>query len=196
MHHPNFAMRNPSLSPLCLLLLWTAFAQAANDIFIPDAEAPVPSSVRDPEAWREGPAALPPWPKDVDLIEYAPDGPATAFRYFIDGRNLNVSTDGVVRYTLVVENRGGTRNVSFEGIRCTLRGQYKVFAYGVSGQFSLADGADWQPVSERDTERYRGDLWRFHFCIPREAKPRPRPDMIRSLRGQIAPRQNVEFQAD
>ncbi|TCT20834.1 CNP1-like family protein [Thiobaca trueperi] len=189
-------MRHACFPPLCLLLIWTASSQAANEIFVPDAEPPVPSSVKDPEAWREGPTALPPWPDNADLVEFTPDGPPTAFRYFIDSKHLQVSADGVVRYTLVVESSGGTRNLSFEGIRCTLRGQYKVFAYGASGRFDLTQGAEWQPISEQASERYRGDLWRFHFCVPREMKPRPKKDMIRSLRGQIAPRQNTGFQAD
>lgn len=184
------------LKTLCLLLTCATASHAASEIFVPDSEPSVPSSVKDVEAWREGSVSLPPWPANADLVEFTPDGPATAFRYFIDGKHLTVNADGTVRYTLVAENAGGTRNLSFEGIRCTLRGEYNVFAYGAGGTFNLVDGAEWQPISERAAERYRGDLWRFHFCVPRDSKPRPKTDMLRSLRGQIQPRQNIEFQSD
>lgn len=181
----------------CLLMAWLSPSLAArNDAFVPDQEAPGPRDIQPGKSWREAPIRLPPWPKDADLLEFQLDGPEDAFRYFIDTKHLSVGPDKVVRYTLVAQSRSGTRNVSFEGIRCTPKGQYKVFAYGAGGRFSPLDGTDWQPVSEFDMERYRYDLWRFHLCVPRGFKPRPKKDMIRSLSGHIAPRQNTGFQAD
>jgi hypothetical protein len=94
------------------------------------------------------------------------------------------------------ESRGGARNLSFEGIRCTLKGAYKVFAYGAAGRFTPVDGADWQPIPVLGEDRYRQDLWRYHFCVPRGFQPRPRKDMLRSLRGRVAPNQPTGFQAD
>ncbi|WP_245232425.1 CNP1-like family protein [Thiorhodococcus minor] len=169
---------------------------ARDDAFVPDPTPPGPSDIRPGTPWQEAAVRLPPWPDDADLVEFELDGSADPFRYFIDAKHLSVGPDRVVRYTLVAQGRNGTRNLSFEGIRCSPKGSYKVFAYGTGGRFSALEGGDWQQISNLDGERYRKDLWRFHFCVPREFKPRPKQDMIRSLQGRIAPRQNTGFQAD
>ncbi len=189
-------MRNAQLLPLFLLLALALPSQAAENSFALDPAPPGPKDVEPGAPWREASVRLPPWPADADLVEFKLDAREDAFRYFIDGKHLDIGPDQVVRYTLVAEGRGGTRNLSVEGIRCTPKGRYKVFAYSAGDRFSPLEGVDWQPISSEESERYRHDLWQFHFCIPREFKPRPRKDMIRSLRGHIAPRQNTGFQAD
>lgn len=181
---------------VCLIVSSLSCAAARNDAFVPDPMPPGPSDIRPGTPWQEATVRLPPWPNDRDLVEFQLDGPPDAFRYFIDTKHLSIGPDKVVRYTLVAEGRNGTRNLSFEGIRCTPKGLYKVFAYGAGGRFSPLEGGDWQQMSDLSGERYRQDLWRFHFCVPREFKPRPKQDMIRSLQGRLAPRQNTGFQAD
>jgi len=141
--------------------------------------------------------APPPWPGEGDLIEFKlDDREAGPFRYFIDKTHLTTGPDKVVRYTIVVQSQSGTRNLSFEGIRCTPRGEYKVYAYGNQGRFVPLEGASWQQVVGLATEPYRKELWQYHFCIPREFAPRPKPDMLRSLQGRLPPRQNADFQSD
>ncbi len=179
-----------------MLAIWLGPSQAREDVFVPDPEPPGPLEFIPGEPWREAAVPPPPWPKDADLVEFKLDGPPDPFRYFIDAKHLSIGPDRVVRYTLVVEGRNGTRNLSFEGIRCTPKGQYKVYAYGVAERFSTLEGSEWQRVLTPDAERYRLDLWRFHLCVPREFKPRPKQDMIRSLKGRIPPRQNTGFQSD
>ncbi|WP_295401499.1 CNP1-like family protein [uncultured Thiocystis sp.] len=185
-------MKHPTVAPICLLLILATPTSAGENNFALDPEPPGPAYLEPGKAWREATTPLPPWPQDADLIEFEPDGPSSAFRYFIDGRHLGVGADQVVRYTLVAESRNGGRNLSYEGIRCTPNGQYKVFAYGSGGQFSPLEGADWQPIAER----YRHELWGFHFCVPRGFKPRIKKDMIRSLTGHTASRELSGFQAD
>ncbi|WP_296808281.1 CNP1-like family protein [Thiocapsa sp.] len=179
-----------------LLLCFAISASAAENAFVNDAEPPVPSSVRPGTPWKEADTALPPWPKDADLVELVPDGPDAAMRYFIDTANLNVGTDDVVRYTLVAEGRTGARNLSFEGIRCTPRGAYKIYAYGAGERFVPIESEEWLPLPAHGGERWRHDLWRFHFCIPQAFAPRPKIDMVRSLKGRISPRQNMGFLPD
>jgi hypothetical protein len=187
----------PAQRLLLLPTLWLAMAASfADDAFVPDAEPPAPSSFTPGKSWKEADIPLPPWPNDTDLVELVPDGPASSLRYFIDTRNLRVGPDGVVRFTLVGEAQSGARNLSVEGLRCTPKGAYKTYAYGSSGRFDRVDGADWQKISGEGTERWREDLWRFHFCVPLAFKPRPETDMIRSLEGHISPRQNMGFQSD
>jgi hypothetical protein len=188
-------MKHIQRLPLLLILCLGMSAPSARNAFVTDAEPAPPSSIEPGKPWAEMDAALPPWPKDADLIELVPDGPPSTFRYFIDRRNLRIGADGVVRYTLVAESSNGARNLSVEGIRCTPKGSHKVYAYGVSGRFDRVEG-DWRSISGQAGERYLQDLWRFHICVPQGFKPRPESDMIRSLTGRISPRQNMGFQSD
>lgn len=169
---------------------------AARNAFVTDAEPPVPSSVQAGTPWKEADSTLPPWPQDADLVELVPDGPDSALRYFIDTANLRIGSDAVVRYTVVAEGRSGTRNLSVEGIRCTPRGAYKTYAYGAGERFVPIESDEWLEISADVGERWRQDLWRFHFCIPQAFAPRPRIDMVRSLEGRISPRQNMGFLPD
>lgn len=189
-------MRPPRTLTAYLLLGLASAGLLADNAFVTDPEPDVPASVRPGQPWREATVELPPWPEDADLLELTLDGPPSPFRYFVDSRNLGVGPDEVVRYTLVAEGRNGARNLSVEGIRCTPKGRYKVFAYGSGGRLDAVEDADWRPISSDPGERHRQDLWRHHLCVPLGFKPRPKADMIRSLRGRLPPRQNMGFQAD
>ena len=196
-------MRSADRSRLTLaaLLLLPGLAWGANvgrdDAFVPDPESVRPKSIEEGEAWKEGRVTLPPWPSDSDLQEFEPDGPPGPFRFYIDTRHLSTDTQGaVVRYVVVAESGSGTRNVSYEGIRCTLRGGYKVYAYGAGGRFAEAEETDWLPIPTTGSEAYREDLWRNRFCVPRETRVKPVREMIRSLKGRGVPREHTGFQAD
>lgn len=149
------------------------------------------------ERWKEGSLSLPPWPRDADLVAWTPEGIRGDLRYFIDSANLRIDPSGqVVRYTLVVEAPSGTRNVSFEGIRCTLRGQYRVYAYGIDRRFERTPPGDWLPLPQDGSEAFRDDLFRHRFCVPRETHPRPVKDMLRALKGRVSANESTGFQAD
>lgn len=177
-----------------LPILWASSVLAEESPFIHEPEPFTPSSVKPGTPWTEALSRLPPLPADADLIEFRLDGSQGSFRYFIDGKHLSVGPDEVVRYTLVARSDADARNLSFEGIRCTPQGQYRVFAYGSGSGFSPVN-EDWQGIGP-DTERYRVELWSHHFCAPRAFRPRPIKDIKRSLQGRIAPRQNSGFLPD
>jgi len=189
-------MKFPTLIAL-LACFPVASAEAARErAFIDEPEPPTPRSVEDGELWQERKAALPPWPQDGDLVEFQVDDRARSFRYFIDGRHLEVGSDGVVRYTLVVEAGSGVRNLSVEGIRCTPQGDHKVYAYGAGGSFKPVSGEEWQPIRGRAGNQVQRDLHGHFLCVPLKFQPRPKKDMIRALRGPINPRQNTGFLPD
>ncbi|MBK1700582.1 CNP1-like family protein [Thiococcus pfennigii] len=168
-----------------------------DDAFVPDQTAPTPSSVREGEHWSEGGTTLPPWPQDADLIFFPVDGPKGLFRYAIDGRNLAIGEDEVVRYTLVAESASGARNVSFEGIRCTPNGQYRLYAYGTAGRFTPVAETDWLAIAKNDPDGYRDDLWRTYLCVPLKFVPRTRPEILRALeRGRVSRLEGTGFMAD
>ncbi|WP_295384952.1 CNP1-like family protein [uncultured Thiodictyon sp.] len=182
--------------PLLLALFLGCPPALAENNFTLDPESRHIQELPEPVAKPEMAAPLPPWPRDADLIAYTPDGPPTPFRFYIDGKNL--TTDArheEVHYTLILESKTGTRNVSFEGIRCTLKGEYKVFAYGTNGHFARAPGDEWQPITALGNESYRDDLWRNRFCIARETRGRALPDILRALKGRVSATDSTGFQA-
>lgn len=182
---------------LFALALATAPSWARDDAFVPDAEPPMPSSVRDAEPWREEILQLPAWPKDADLVWFAVDGDGRGFRYAIDGSSLAIGSDEVVRYTLVAESASGARNLSFEGLRCTPVGQYRIYAYGTAGRFTQLPRSDWQRIAKGGAEPYRYDLWRSYLCVHLKFAPRPRDEMLRALRrGRLSPLEGTGFMAD
>lgn len=159
-----------------------------------DAEPDAPSSVKDPEFWKEGQYRLPPWPRDADLVEFELDGPPTSFRYFIDMKNLVTGRDGVMRYTLVLRSNRGAENVFFEGMRCTAAGQVRTLANGIQGRFEPVK-SDWQRLDSALAHRYHRELFSA-LCAPAGEKPRPRRDQIRALKGSIGEQENRGFWAD
>jgi hypothetical protein len=194
---PRVRATNPIIAALAVALsipLPAPAFEGEDNPFIYEQDSVTSSRVEEGKPWKEQRVELPPWPKDSDLIEFKLDGEPSPFRYFIDGKHLAVGADGVVRYTLVVESSSGARNVSFEGVRCTARGEYKVYAYGAAGKFNPVDQG-WQPASDEgdNNDRCHRALSRFLLCVPRKFAPRPKKDMIRALEGHVTSYTNAEF---
>lgn len=186
-------MRFSVLIPWLAVMCSTAALAEEHRMFIDEAEPPTSSRIQDSEPWKEQGFSLPPWPKEGDLVEFELDNASSPFRYYIDGQHLAIGSDEVVRYTLVVESRSGTRNVSFEGIRCTPKGDHRLYAFGAKGSFQTAPEVDWQPIPTRGGDQIQRELHQHFLCIPLKFEPRPKKDMIRALSGHIHPRQNSGF---
>lgn len=122
------------------------------------------SNAHDPEQlWSEEQATLPPFPKDVDLVEFQVSV-GTKNRYFIDASTLAVGGDGVVRYVLVIRAGGGANNVTFEGIRCAT-GEYKLYASGRADATWARSYMDkWRPIENKLVNRHHSVLNRELFC--------------------------------
>lgn len=187
--------RHSSIVLLPLLLWGTSAPMAANFELDPRPSlSNLPEKLE--EVREEAAVILPPWPRDADLLRFAPEGMETPYRFYIDGKNLRVDPSGSeVHYTLVIEAANGTRNVSYEGIRCDLRGAFKIFAYGNDGRFTRTTAADWKPIPALGSEAYREDLHRYRFCIQRETRAQPLKDIQRALRGRSSGNNAADFQA-
>jgi hypothetical protein len=190
-------MSRPLPALVALTLFVAAPVIARESAFQTDPEPVRPTNIQEGTEWKEGTVALPAWPADSDLTEWTPDNLESPFRFFIDTRHISVDKAGaVVRYILVAQAPSGTRNVSFEGIRCTLKGAYRVYAYGSGGHFVRSPPTDWQPLPTQGSEAYRLDLFRNRFCVPKDIKPR-RPDQIdRALHDRSSNREVTGFQTD
>jgi hypothetical protein len=129
-------------------------------------------------ATRERAVALPPYPQETDLIEFLV-GPTGSHRYFIDGKNLSVGADGVLRYTVVVMASGGARNVAYEGMSCKTY-EKRTYALGQSGgKWAEAKRSEWEPIRTGRINEYQGVLYKDFFCPDRQ----PVRDKEAALRG-------------
>jgi hypothetical protein len=189
-------MRPLALIFLIAILCASSASVARERPFIDEPEPATPSSVIDKDtSWKEGETTLPPWPKDGDLVEFQVDDPSSPFRQYIDGRNITVGRDGAVRYTLVIESRSGARNVSFEGLRCTPQGSFRIFAYGSNGRFVETDD-EWRKIQGLPNDKIHRDLHKLILCIPRKFKPRSKKDMIRAMSSQSIIESDTGFRTD
>lgn len=163
--------------------------------FVPDAAPDAPKSVTPGRKWQEAAVTLPAWPRDEDLVEVKVDGPEQPLTHYIDTRSLKTGADGVVRYTLVSKSATGARNVSFEGLRCTPKGRWKTYAYGIDGRFEPAADTDaWWEIRGGTSDRLHFDLWRHYLCIPRAFAPRPEREQVHLLRsGRVPGSDNAGF---
>ena len=100
-----------------------------------------------------------------------------------------------MRYTLVVESQTGARNVSFEGLRCTPSGAYRIYAYGYDGRFEKTD-SDWIRIYGRSHDKIHEDLHKLILCIPRAFTPRPKKEILRAMRAPDFQEVNTGFIAD
>lgn len=191
----QFAVRIPAVAVLSLALC-TAALGADRDLFT-FGPKDVNPNFKDPDAWKEQAGLnLPPWPLDANLVEFQTSDGTTPFRHFIDTKSLSVDAQQIVRYTVVVESSGGSRNVAYEGIRCTPTGEYRLYAYGVAGQFQVVPESGWGPVNAAGVPAYAKDLQRFFLCVPLKFEPRPVKEMPRILGGRGKPRDHSGFLTD
>jgi hypothetical protein len=113
--------------------------------------------------WVEAAAQLPAYPKAESLLPFNVSS-ASRNRYFIDSASVSVGSDGVIRYTVVIEAAGGAKNVSFEGLRCE-SGEYRLYAYGQpDGTWSEARNARWEAIKFRSLLSYQKALSEDYFC--------------------------------
>ena len=71
----------------------------------------------DSAKWQEVRQQLPAYPKPEHFIPIVL-GARSSNHFYVDYPSVSVGTDGVVRYSMVVESPSGARTVNFEGIRC------------------------------------------------------------------------------
>jgi hypothetical protein len=127
--------------------------------------------------WGEVEVPLPEYPQPGSLIEIYLNA-ATSNKFFVDAKSVSVGADGVVRFALVIKTRGGSTNVSFEGIRCQTR-ERKIYAFGHSdGSWAKARSSSWSAIPGGGANNYHAVLWKEYFC--------PNGIIINSAEGGVA----------
>jgi hypothetical protein len=161
----------------------------------------LPDSAADSIDFSEGPfredrTALPPPPRDENLIRFDAGPARRGYSYFVDGASLTVGTDTVVRYTLVVRSDAGATNVSYEGIRCSTR-ERRVYAYGRSdGKWMEGRVSGWKKIGAPGVEGHIYVLYNDFFCPGREGI-RDAAEALAALRAGRHPRasDDTDFRA-
>lgn len=118
--------------------------------------------------WKEGDNKIPDYPQNNDLLEVSGPPAYQNYQYLLDGKNLQVGADGVVRYSIVIRSPAGSDNVMYEGLRCTTS-QVKAYAYGSTDmdgrkKFIPRQNANWKPVSSSGVSGYSESLAVNYFC--------------------------------
>jgi len=156
------------LLTLILLAGFSASVGAQFGSFGSSFERTRPNQIGDEEEqrWQELETELPRFPRMDGLVEFYVSAVATN-AYLIDPETLSVGADGVVRYVLVVRTRGGSTNVSLEGIHCKQQ-QWKHYAAGHVGDGTWtrarAGRSDWRPIENKPVNRHHAALSRDLFC--------------------------------
>lgn len=109
---------------------------------------------------------LPEFPKPADYLPLKVSA-TTPFTFFVDAKSVSVDKDGVVRYSLIAKSAEGVVNVSFEGIRCSVR-QYRVFAYGrPDNTWSEVRNSQWRQIPPDVHNAQRAVLYNDYLCAAR-----------------------------
>lgn len=109
------------------------------------------------------PLVLPAAPTKESLLPFYVS-PTATMSFAIDAPSISVTSDGVVRFTLVITSTEGARNVSHEGIRCKT-GERKLYATGsVDGSWSPSRNDAWRQIRDVGANRQYAALFTDYFC--------------------------------
>ncbi len=120
------------------------------------------------DVWTESEIKIPAFPQPQNLIAF--EGVrGSSNRYYIDAASLSIGKDAVVRYTMVIDVAGGTRNISYEGMHCEETTQ-KYYAFGhPDGTWSQARSGEWRSFDVQDQSRPYRVLFMDYFCPGRNS---------------------------
>ena len=115
------------------------------------------------DAKPESEVVLPAGPQKAQLLPFYVS-PTSTLDFAVDANSVSVSSDGIVRFTLVVTSTAGARNVSYEGIRCSSY-ERKLYATGrTDGTWVPARRDMWQPITDVGANRQYAALAKDYFC--------------------------------
>ncbi len=109
------------------------------------------------------PLVLPAAPAKENLLPFYVSAQAT-MNFAIDAPSVNVTPDGVVRFTLVITSSEGARNVSHEGIRCKTAERKLYATGGADGNWSTSRNDAWTQIRDVGANRQYAALFSDYFC--------------------------------
>ena len=107
---------------------------------------------------------LPAFPSAQTLIPVRGDTGDLDYNYYIDVNSVSLTSDEVLRYTIVIQSPGGASNIIYEGIRCATK-EVMTLAFGTrDGRFARMANPRWQYVHTRGPFNYRTMLVELYVC--------------------------------
>lgn len=99
----------------------------------------------------------------------------------VDPETLSVgTTDGVLRYVVVMRNASGSTNAAYEGILCA-KGDVKTYARaGSDGKWIAVQNPQWKPMTDNLPSRHAYAIAKQGGCDGRTSSKRD--DTIRALK--------------
>ena len=166
----TFPIKPQRCLPVVLALLMTVSAAMARD----DADNPnkpddlTPAERAEPEALdggsREQALVLPRFPRAQDLLPIRGDAGDPGYNYYIDVNSVLLTTDEVLRYTVIIQSPSGASNIVYEGIRCATQ-EVKTLAFGTrDGRFARMPDSQWLYVHSPGALGYRTTLVELYVC--------------------------------
>jgi hypothetical protein len=109
----------------------------------------------------EDAVVLPAPPKSENLITFYT---RSSQSFAIDKASLIITSDDIVRYTLVATSSSGVKNISYEGIRCASFAR-KIYAFGrPDGSWSASRRDEWDAISNNPFTLQYTTLANEYFC--------------------------------
>lgn len=175
---------SPSTNAVGALLAVAALGVAAQQLPLRDPAADT-INFQD-KLPQENKIRLPPAPKSDGLIRFDAGPARRGFEHFIDGASIDVGSDGIIRYTLVIKSDLGAENVAYEGIRCVTR-EHKTYAHGRrDGSWRELPDRDWRKIGQAYLEGPTFVLYEDFFC-PGRAAVRTASEAVAGLKNGIHP---------
>ncbi len=134
----------------------------------------------EPPAWQEEHIQLPAYPDPDHLLEVPVHSNNMPFTVYLDPDSISIGRDRVVRFTSVIVSGTGSRNITYEGLRCGER-SFKRYAYGVNGTWKPLESGTWRRIRSGSMEEYRVVLYKEYMCHPHDTAYKP-GDVVRKLK--------------
>lgn len=125
---------------------------------------PVHAQTVDDEAekeWKELALQLPAAPEASNMVSFYDSGSQS---FAIDSTSITITSDGIIRYSLIAVSSNGAKNVSYEGIRCATY-EKKLYAFGrPDGSWSRSRRNQWDNISGLSANKQHSTLFNDYFC--------------------------------
>ena len=158
-----------SLLSVCIAFALSACGNANDNMVRCNDNPDIDTGCRQPKGpdepqWKEATVALPPLPRAENLRPIDAFEASTEYEYLLDRASIARSSDGVMRYSMVVRSASGKENIFHEGIRC-LTTEARTFAYASSdGVFRHSASTAWKPVADSGVRGYQSYLAHVMMC--------------------------------
>jgi hypothetical protein len=137
-----------------------------------------PEAAEDP-VWAEMEVPAPPAFSTAKLVDIDM-GPNVALSFGIDPAAASIGKDGVVRYVVVAQSRGGASTAMYEGIKCDT-GQVKTYARYNDNKWSLTSNPEWRSLFNNAAYRHALALAKQGACS-NTSPPRSIKEMVSDMK--------------